>query len=60
MLSGGTPTHWTLEAHKIAIDVAFTVPMNADLGEEYLELAQPMVDQQLALAGLRLARTSNK
>jgi hypothetical protein len=30
---------------------------DADPGEDYLKLAQPMVDQQLALAGLRLART---
>ena len=50
---------WALEAHKIAIDDAFTVPMDADLGEDYLKLAQPMVDQQLAVAGLRLARTLN-
>src|SRR5262249_9792890 len=56
-LSRGTPIQWALEAHKIAIDVAFTVPIDADLGEDYLKLAQPMVDQQLALAGLRLART---
>jgi len=40
--------------------VAFTVPIDADLGEDYLMLAQPMVDQQLALAGLRLARTLNE
>jgi len=59
-LSRGTPIQWALEAHKIAIDVAFTAPIDADLGEDYLKLAQPMVDQQLALAGLRLARTLNE
>ena len=59
-LSGGTAIDWALDAHKIAIEVAFTVPMNADLGEDYLAFALPKVDQQLALAGLRLARTLNE
>lgn len=56
-LTAGTVVDWTLEAHKAARDVAF---MNADLGQEYLALAQPTVDRQLATAGLRLARLLNE
>jgi S1/P1 Nuclease len=59
-LSGGSPVDWALAAHKIAVDVAFTVAINADLGEDYLQLTRPQVDQQLGLAGLRLARTLNE
>jgi len=59
-LSAGTPIDWVLEAHQVAIDVVFTAPMQSELGEEYLTRVLPMVDQQLALAGLRLARTLNE
>jgi nuclease S1 len=59
-LSAGTPVDWVLEAHQIAIDVVFTAPFQSDLGEQYLTRARPKVDQQLALAGLRLARTLNE
>ena len=34
--------------------------MNADLGQDYLTLALPTVDRQLAVAGLRLARELNE
>jgi hypothetical protein len=59
-LTAGTTVEWTEEAHKAARDVAFKAAMNADLGEDYLTLAQPTVDRQLAVAGLRLARILNE
>jgi nuclease S1 len=59
-LTVGTIIDWTLEAHKAARDVAFKAPMNADLDQEYLTLALPTVDHQLAVAGLRLARMLNE
>ncbi len=59
-LASGTVIEWVHEAHKAAKDVAFTVPMNADLGEEYVTLALPVLDRQLAVAGLRLARVLNE
>jgi nuclease S1 len=59
-LTAGTTVEWTEEAHKAARDVAFKAPMNADLGQDYLALAQPTVDRQLAVAGLRLARVLNE
>ena len=59
LLSSGTLVEWALAAHQAAIDVAFTIEPNAQLGEDYLAIARPTVDRQLALAGLRLARTLN-
>jgi hypothetical protein len=59
-LTAGTTITWTEEAHKAARDVAFKAPMNADLGQDYLTLALPTVDRQLAVAGLRLARVLNE
>jgi hypothetical protein len=59
-LTMGTVVDWTLEAHRVARDVAFKASMNADLGQDYLTLALPTVDRQLATAGLRLARVLNE
>jgi nuclease S1 len=59
-LTAGTTVEWTQEAHKAARDVAFKAAMNADLGHDYLTLALPTVDRQLAVAGLRLARELNE
>lgn len=59
-LTAGSTTEWTEEAHKAARDVAFKAPMSADLGQDYLALALPTVDRQLAVAGLRLARVLNE
>ncbi|WFT97010.1 S1/P1 nuclease [Bradyrhizobium barranii] len=59
-LSEGTVVDWMLEAHKAARDTAFKAAVNADLGEDYLALSLPLVDRQLASAGLRLARVLNE
>jgi hypothetical protein len=59
-LGQGTPMDWAVAAHRIAIDVAFNnVEQDDDLGAEYLEMSAPLVDQQLALAGIRLAGILN-
>jgi hypothetical protein len=59
-LARGTAIEWAEEAHKAARDVAFTVPENAELGEDYVARTLPTLDRQLALAGLRLARILNE
>jgi nuclease S1 len=60
-LDSGTPVDWALEAHKAAQDVAVAgVTMNAHLGADYLATVRPTLDRQLAVAGLRLARTLNE
>jgi hypothetical protein len=60
-LDSGTPVDWALEAHKAAQDVAVAgVTMNAHLGADYLAAVRPTLDRQLAVGGLRLARTLNE
>ena len=60
-LTRGTTVEWALDAHQIAIDVAFaSITTGSELGEEYLKKARPHVDRQLAVAGLRLARILNE
>jgi nuclease S1 len=59
-LTSGTPIDWVLDAHRIAIHVAFDVDENTTLGEDYLQTARPHLDRQLAIAGLRLARILNE
>ena len=55
------PVDWALEAHKAARDVAVAgVTMDAHLGADYLAAVRPTLDRQLAVAGLRLARTLNE
>jgi hypothetical protein len=59
-LAKGTPIEWALDAHQIAIENSFNnVEQDEDLGDDYLKAASPFVDQQLALAGIRLARILN-
>jgi hypothetical protein len=59
-LARGTPVAWAEEAHRAARDVAFTVERGADLGEDYVARAVPVLDRQLAVAGVRLARVLNE
>jgi hypothetical protein len=55
-LQGGTPIDWAQEAHRLAHDVAYDVPDGGTLGESYYAKALPVLDRQLALGGVRLAR----
>jgi hypothetical protein len=58
-LEKGTTEDWALAAHKLAKDNAYNVPDDHQLDVTYVETNQPVVDQQLALAGLRLAKVLN-
>jgi hypothetical protein len=55
-LQGGTPVEWALEAHRFAQQVAYDYPDGGVLELQYYNKALPVVDRQLALAGVRLAR----
>jgi hypothetical protein len=55
-LAGGSPAEWALEAHRLAHDVAYDFPDSGVLGTQYLAKSTPVVDRQLALAGVRLAK----
>jgi hypothetical protein len=59
-LARGEPTDWAWEAHLVAVDVAYVVPEDLKLAESYYERSLPVVDRQLALAGIRLARLVNE
>jgi hypothetical protein len=57
---GGTPTSWALEAHKAAQVVWAAKPANNILKDAYYQTALPILDRQLAVGGLRLARFLNE
>ncbi len=54
-LDGGTPIDWAVEAHKY-VPLAYDVPANGALGQAYYDKAVPVIDRQLSLAAVRLAR----
>jgi S1/P1 Nuclease len=56
----GTPTDWALEAHKAAQIVWAAKPANNTLTDTYYKTALPILDRQLAVGGLRLARFLNE
>jgi hypothetical protein len=51
---------WAEETHRAAREVMDSVPENAELGEQYVARSLPVLDRQLAIAGLRLARVLNE
>jgi len=53
-LDGGNPIDWAQEAHGFVRD-AYDVPSDGALDQAYYNKAIPVVDRQLALAGVRLA-----
>lgn len=53
------PKEWALESHQIARAPGFVPDSGSDLGADYVALAQPLLDKQLAAAGLRLAAALN-
>lgn len=55
----GTTVDWALDAHKLAKDHAYVIPDDHQLDTSYVDDNQPVVDQQLAFAGLRLAKVLN-
>jgi nuclease S1 len=59
-LQGGDTVSWAQDAHHVAQIVAYGFSPDHALGQDYYNAAIPMVDQQLALGGLRLARVLNE
>jgi hypothetical protein len=57
-LSGGEPTSWANISHKYAVDAL--VPNSSVISRNYYEEEVKIVDAQLALGGLRLARVLNR
>jgi hypothetical protein len=59
-LQRGRPVDWAVEAHRAAVDVAYVLPEDLNLSLAYYQNSLPIVDRQLALAGIRLARVLNE
>ena len=59
-LQRGEPADWVWQAHLAAVNVAYVLPRDLKLGEAYYQRSLPVVDRQLALAGIRLARLLNE
>jgi hypothetical protein len=59
-LQAGDPVSWAEEAHRAAQLVAYNFRPDHVIDEEYYRDAIPVVDRQLALAGVRLARVLNE
>jgi hypothetical protein len=55
-LDGGTPVDWALESHELAREFAYNIPDGSVLADNYYRDVLPVVDRQLALGGVRLAR----
>ena len=59
-IDGGTPAEWAEETHRFARQVWELLPADNVLGDAYLRDALPIMDRQLGVAGLRLARLLNE
>jgi S1/P1 Nuclease len=59
-LHRGNPVDWALQTHTAAVEVAYAVPEDLQLGDAYYRRSLPTLDQQLALGGIRLARVLNE
>ena len=49
-----------MESHSIAKKRVYVIPEDRKLGEGYYQANLPVVDQQLAKAGVRLAKLLNE
>jgi len=59
-IDGGTPTQWAEESHRIARTVWNLRPADDVLNDVYFRDVLPVLDRQLGVAGLRLARFLNE
>jgi hypothetical protein len=58
-IDGGMPRDWAAETHKAAQKVWQLLPSGQPLDDEYYTKVAPILDRQLGVAGLRLARFLN-
>ena len=59
-IDAGTPLDWALETHRAAQQVWALTPADKVLGDDYYRKILPILDRQLGVAGLRLARFLNE
>lgn len=53
-------TIWANESHRLCYAYAYDIPKSGELAEDYFDRCMPVVDRQLAKAGIRLAHMLNK
>ena len=58
-IDGGVPADWAVETHAAAQTVWNLLPANHVIDDAYSQNALPVLDRQLSVAGLRLARVLN-
>jgi hypothetical protein len=58
-IDGGSPADWARETHGYAQTVWNQLTLNDVIDDDYFNKALPVLDRQLAVAGLRLARILN-
>jgi hypothetical protein len=58
-LDAGTVEDWALESHKVGSEIWTWTPEDHVINDDYYRKALPVVDRQLSLGGLRLARFLN-
>ena len=59
-IDGGTPADWAVETHAAAATVWELLPPNHVIDDDYYRKVLPVLDRQLGVAGLRLARFLNE
>ena len=59
-LDGGKPADWVVETHRYAQTMWRLLRQDGVIDDTYFEKALPVLDRQLAVAGLRLARFLNE
>jgi hypothetical protein len=60
VLQRGTPIDWALAAHQLARAHAYRLPPDSNLQSRYYSDNLPIIEEQLAKAGVRLARVLNE
>lgn len=58
--AAGTPRDWALQTHAAVQAVWKMTPADLQLNDSYYKQVRPILDQQLALGGIRLARFLNE
>lgn len=53
------PGAWATESWKLAQSNAYVIPQDGRLGSEYFDRNRPVIDQRLAMAGIRLGAMLN-
>jgi hypothetical protein len=56
----GTIEEWTLASHRVGAEIWTWTPENKLVGDDYYRKAVPVLDRQLGLGGIRLARWLNE